>query len=273
MGAAMTESFQAKDRVFPLVRTYIMGILNVTPDSFSDGGEYARPGQAVAHAHEMIRDGADILDIGGQSTRPCYEEIGSEEEWDRLYPVLRALVRETDTVISVDTYYPEVAQKALALGVHIINDVSGFGPEMVQAVKDSGCGCIVMHPGDEGSVDIFRRVRTFFEKRLQEMTAAGIQRERICFDPGIGFGKTQEENLQLIRHTAEVRLPGNAYLLAASRKRVIGAACGNPPFKERLAGTIAAHTIGVMGGADFLRVHDVAAAVQAARVADVILGV
>jgi len=269
----MTGGFQAKDRMFSHVRTYIMGILNVTPDSFSDGGDYAQPELAVAHAREMIRDGADILDIGGQSTRPGYKEISPEDEWYRLCPVLQALAEETDAVISVDTYYPEVAQKALALGVHIINDVSGFGPEMVHAVKDSNCGCIVMHPGDEGTGSICRRVRAFFEKRLREMTAAGITAERICFDPGVGFGKTQEENLQLIRYTNDVRLPGNAYLLAASRKRVIGAACGNPPFKERLAGTIAAHTVGVMGGADFLRVHDVAVAVQAARMADALLGV
>lgn len=269
----MTGSFQAKDRVFSLVRTYIMGILNVTPDSFSDGGEYARPEQAVARARAMIRDGADILDVGGQSTRPGHAEIGPEEEWNRLSPVLRVLVKETNAVISVDTYYPVVAGRALALGIHIINDVSGFGPEMVGAVKDSGCGCIVMHPGNEESGGICHRVKAFFEQRLWEMTTAGIRPERICFDPGIGFGKTQEENLQLIRHTNDVRLPGNAYLLAASRKRVIGAACENPPFKERLAGTIAAHTIGVMGGADILRVHDVAAAVQAARVADALLGV
>lgn len=265
--------FQAKDRVFPRVRTYIMGIVNVTPDSFSDGGDYARPEQAVARACEMLREGADILDIGGQSTRPGYAEISPKQEWDRLEPVLRALIKEPGAVISVDSYYPEVAEKALALGVHIINDVSGFGPKMMQAVKGSECGCIVMHPGDEESGGICRRVQAFFETRLREMTAAGIAAERICFDPGIGFGKTQEENLQLIGCTEDVRLPGNAYLLAASRKRVIGAACGNPPFKERLYGTIAAHTAGVMGGADLLRVHDVAAAVQAAQVADAIRSV
>lgn len=269
----MAESFQAKDRAFPLQRTYIMGIVNVTPDSFSDGGDYALPRRAVARACEMAEQGADILDIGGQSTRPGYTEIGPDEEWRRLEPVLRTLVQQTDAMLSVDTFYPEVAQKALALGVHIINDVSGFGLDMIMAVKDSGCGCIVMHPGDADSGDIRRRVRRFFENRLQEMTAAGIDSRRICFDPGIGFGKTQEENLQLIRYTSEVRLPGNAYLLAASRKRVIGTPCGNPPFKERLSGTLAAHTVGVMGGADILRVHDVAAAVQAAQVADAILGV
>lgn len=267
----MAESFQAKDRVFPLKRTYIMGIVNVTPDSFSDGGDYALPRQAVARAREMLEHGADILDIGGQSTRPGYTEIGPEEEWRRLEPVLRELAEETDAVLSVDTYYPGVAQRALALGVQIINDVSGFGPDMVRAVKDSDCGCIVMHPGEDDSGDICQRVRRFFENRLREMTAAGIEPRRICFDPGIGFGKTQEENLRLIRHTAQVRLPGNAYLLAASRKRVIGAPCGNPPFKERLSGTLAAHTIGVVGGADILRVHDVADAVQAARVADAIM--
>lgn len=267
------KSFRARDRVFPRVRTYIMGIVNVTPDSFSDGGDYTRPEQALAHARKMIREGADILDIGGQSTRPGYTEISPGQEWGRLSPVLRALERETDAVISVDTYYPEVAKKALELGVHIINDVSGFGPEMVRVVKDSGCGCIVMHPGDGESGDICRRVRLFFETRLREMTDAGIAAERICFDPGIGFGKTQEENLKLIAETAKLKLPESCYLLAASRKRVIGTACGNPPFKERLYGTLAAHTVGVMGGADMLRVHDVAAAVQAARMADEIRSV
>ncbi len=156
--------------------------------------------------------------------------------------------------VSVDTFYPWVAQKALALGAHIINDVSGFPDEMMEAVAGTGCGCVVMCP--TGSVpDIFAHVKGFFL-------------ERLCLDPGIGFGKTMEENLALIAQVGRTSLPGCAYLMAASRKRVTGYPCGSPPFEERLPATLAAHTTALLGGAGLLRVHDVAPAVQAARMAD-----
>ena len=277
--------FQAREKVFPLTRTYVMGILNVTPDSFSDGGRYfdsdaaVRCATAVRRAMEMQSDGADILDIGGQSTRPGYTPISPEEEWARIERVIPAVVRETGLAVSVDTFYPQVAVRALEAGAHIINDVSGFGDAMMAAVADSGCGCVVMHPcGSRGSQssrgsEICGEARAFFEERRLAAGRFGIAPSRLCFDPGVGFGKTYEENLRLIARVGETRLPGCAFLMAASRKRVIGEPCGNPPFEERLAGTLAAHTAAVLGGADMVRVHDVREAVQAARMADALRSV
>lgn len=262
-----TPLFQAKNFHFPLTRTYVMGILNVTPDSFSDGGKYLSPHRALAHALEMEQDGADIIDIGGQSTRPGYEKISPQEEWSRIREVIPAVAKGTHLAVSVDTFYPQVAEKALAAGAHIINDVSGFGGEMLRAVAGSGCGCVVMYPEGEGG-DILARARAFFEERRNAALQLGIGPEQLCFDPGIGFGKTMEENLWLLAHVHEVKLPGSAYLMAASRKRVTGAYCGNPPFEERLAATVAAHTAAILDGADMVRVHDVKEAVQAARMAD-----
>lgn len=264
--------FQARGKRFPLIRTYVMGILNVTPDSFSDGGRFLDPEQAVSRALEMEREGADIIDIGGQSTRPGYTSVSPEEEWERIQAVVPAVVRGTGLAVSVDTFYPWVAQKALEAGAHIVNDVSGFGKQMLQAVAASGCGCIVMHPQGARHGDILQEVKAFFEERLQAAERFGISRERLCFDPGVGFGKTYEDNLRLIAHVEKTRLPETAFLMAASRKRVTGQPCGNPPFEERLPATLAAHTAAILGGADFVRVHDVKEAVQAARMADALLG-
>lgn len=258
--------FAARGRVFPLTRPYIMGILNVTPDSFSDGGRYLDPAAALAHAKDLQAQGADILDIGGQSTRPGHTPIPPEEEWERLQAVLPAILREVRVPVSIDTFYPWVAEKALEAGVHIINDVSGFPDEMLEAVADSGCGCVVMCPTGQAA-DIHAHVKGFFEDRLAAAARYHINKERLCFDPGIGFGKTYEENLALIARVDKTRIPGAAYLMAASRKRVTGAPCGNPPFEERLPATLAAHTVALMGGADIVRVHDAAAALQAARMA------
>lgn len=261
--------FQAGVFSLPLTRTYIMGILNVTPDSFSDGGRYLEPAAAVARALEMQAQGADLIDIGGQSTRPGYSAVSPEEEWERIAPVLPAVVEATGLPVSVDTFYPWVAERALKAGASVLNDVTGFGPEMLEVAARSNCGCVVMDPGDHpGSEDIFARTKSFFQNRLEAAQAAGIAPQRLCFDPGIGFGKTLEENLALIAHVERVKVPGCALLMAASRKRVTGAVCGNPPFEERLPATLAAHTAAVLGGADLLRVHDVKEAVQAARMAD-----
>lgn len=249
-----------------------MGILNVTPDSFSDGGKYLDPEKALAHALEMERDGADFIDVGGQSTRPGYTAVSPEEEWARIKDVLSDLVEGTGLAISVDTFYPQVAEKALACGAHIINDVSGFGDDMLRAVAGSGCGCVVMHPKGAETGDILAEVRAFFEERRETAGRLGIVLDHLCFDPGIGFGKTMEDNFRLIARVEETKLPGAAYLMAASRKRVTGAPCGNPPFGQRLPATIAAHTAAILGGADFIRVHDVRESVQAARMADALKG-
>ncbi len=260
--------FVAREKAFPLTRTYVMGILNVTPDSFSDGGQFLNPDAALSRAREMEKEGADIIDIGGQSTRPGYTPVPPEEEWARLREILPALRAGTSLALSVDTFYPQVAEKALLAGADIINDVSGFGEEMLRAVAGSGCGCVVMFPqgGTEG--DVCKAAQRFFQSRAEAAGALGIGLERLCFDPGIGFGKTMEENLRLITGVAESRIPGAAYLMAASRKRVTGAYCGNPPFPERLPATLAVHTAAILAGADMVRVHDVKEAVQAARMAD-----
>lgn len=263
----MEPVFQAGEHLLPLNRTYVMGILNVTPDSFSDGGRYASPRAAVERALEMAREGADIIDIGGQSTRPGFEAIPPEEEWARIREVVPAVVEATGLPVSVDTFYPWVAQRALEAGASILNDVSGFGEGMLQVAASSRCGCVVMEPGG-GEGDLFPRVKGFFLRRLEEARALGISSARLCFDPGVGFGKTLEENLDLIAHTGRVKVEGCALLMAASRKRVTGAPCGNPPFQERLPATLAAHTASILAGADMVRVHDVKEAVQAARMAD-----
>ncbi len=261
-------AFQAKSRRFPLSRTYVMGILNITPDSFSDGGQYFEPEKALARAKEMEAQGADIIDIGGQSTRPGYTPLSPEEEWLRLREILPRVAAETEAAISVDTFYPQVAEKALAAGADIINDVSGFGEEMLRAVAGSGCGCVVMYPkGGEGG-NILEQAKGFFGNRMEAAGKFGIQPQLLCMDPGIGFGKTMEENYALIARLREAKLPGVACLMAASRKRVTGAPCGNPPFAQRLPATLAAHTAAILAGADMVRVHDVKEAVQAARMAD-----
>ncbi|MGN0478776.1 MAG: dihydropteroate synthase [Hominenteromicrobium sp.] len=267
------ETFYAAGKSFALDRTYVMGILNVTPDSFSDGGLYFDPEAAVRRAKEMEREGVDILDIGGQSTRPGSTRISPEEEWSRIEAVVRAAAAETTLAVSVDTFYPGVAEKALGCGAHIINDVTGFSTEMWRAVEKSDCGCIVMHPGDPDNLagsagDILETVRAFFERKAGEAAQHGVARGRLCFDPGIGFGKTTEQNFELLANPDRLRIPGAALLMAASRKRVIGAVCGNPPFEQRMAGTIAAHTASVLWGADIVRAHDTFEAVQAARMAD-----
>ncbi len=204
-----------------------MGILNVTPDSFSDGGKFLNPERAVNRALEMERDGADIIDIGGQSTVPV------------IRPSLRRR-RGADSGGSagggagnrsggVRRHLLSLGGgKALEAGVQIINDVSGFGDEMLQAVAVSGCGCIVMHPRGAQHGDILREVKSFFEERLRAAECFGVGKSRLCFDPGVGFGKTYEDNLKLIAHVEKTRLPETAFLMAASRKRVTGQPCGNP---------------------------------------------
>lgn len=266
--------FRFRDRVLPLgERTYIMGIINVTPDSFSDGGDRFSAADALAAAKEMEQAGADFLDIGGQSTRPGHIPISAEEEWQRLEPVLPALIGQTTLPISVDTFYPTVAERALALGCHIINDVSGVvAPQMAAVIHEYQAGWVLMHADEESESEICGLVHDRLSAMRQAAIALGVPSEQLCLDPGIGFGKTPEQNLALIAGTADVKLSGNAYLLGASRKRVIAAMVGDIPPNQRDAGTHAAHSIGILGGADILRVHDVAGAVQAACVTDQLKG-
>lgn len=247
-------------------KTYVMGILNVTSDSFFDGNKWVNVDAAVNRALQMQAEGADIIDIGAQSTRPGCTQISPAEELERLLPVLTALSGQIRVPISVDTFYPEVAQSALKLGVDIINDVTGFKDDkMVNLAAESNCGCIVMHDGANC------HMKDFFTKQLEKMTNFGIAPNRICFDPGIGFGKTYAENLDILKNSKKYFIPGCAMLVGASRKRVIGEACGNIGTEERLPGTIAAHTIAISSGANIIRVHDVKEAVLAAKMADAIL--
>ena len=270
------EEFFAAGRHFPLNRTYVMGILNVTPDSFSDGGLYFDPEAAVRRAKEMEAQGVDIVDVGGQSMRPGGStRISAEAEWARIEAVVRAVSAETQLAVSIDTFYPAVAEKALKAGAHIINDVTGFSAEMWRAVQGTDCGCIVMHPGDPddlsgGARDILETVRALFERKAAQAAQYGGERRRLCIDPGVGFGKTHAENLELIANPDALRVPGTALLMAASHKRVIAAVCGEGPAAERVAGTVAAHTAAALFGADMVRAHDTLAAVQAARMADAV---
>lgn len=270
--------FRAGKYKFPLgERTYIMGILNYTPDSFSDGGKYDTPEKALEHALEMQQLGADIIDIGANSTRPGATVLSEEEELERILPALDILGGKLDIPLSVDTFYPAVAKVAIENGASIINDVSGkFNPVIGEIAKDSGAGYIVMHaPSDadnfsEYAEGVVADVRNFFIDCMQKAADIGLSREQLCFDPGIGFGKTRENDIELIANTQWLKFKDIAILVAGSRKRFIGALSGEETSSKRDAGTIAAHTASIAGGADIIRVHDVYSAVQGAKVADAI---
>lgn len=251
--------------------TAIMGILNVTPDSFSDGGRYNDVEAAVARAVQIQGEGAAILDIGGQSTRPGHTAISAGEEWSRLEPVLRAIEGAITIPLSIDTYYTEVAERALSMGAAIINDVSNSrGNRMARVCARYGAGLVMMH-NDVGH-NTPEQVRAYFVEALKMAASDGLAPEQVCLDPGIGFDKDRQEDIRLIASLPVLMegLPAVPLLVGASRKRVVGAFCGNPPFSERLPGTLAVHTAAQLGGARVLRVHDVAAAVQAAAVTDAV---
>lgn len=259
-------------------RTAVMGILNITPDSFSDGGKYNALDSAVNRAQAIQQEGADILDIGAQSTRPGHIPVSAQEEKSRLLPILEALRGKINIPISVDTYYKEVAAAALEAGASIINDVSGsMENDMPSLAAAYGAGLVMMHAGggadDRAEVDAVAVVRQYFEQALALAEKKGLPREAVCLDPGIGFGKSLQGDMQLITCLEHVTagLPEVAVLVGASRKRVVGAPCGNPPFEGRLAGTLAIHTAAQLHGAHILRVHDVKEAVQAARVTDALI--
>lgn len=244
-------------------KSYVMGILNVTPDSFSDGGKWAMPNLAIKRALEIQNLGADILDIGAQSTRPGYSKISPDEEIERLIPVLKGIKGRMEIPVSVDTFYPDVARKALNLGADIINDVTGFKDDkMFEVVSKSKCGIIIMH--DMKGLNIKR----FFEKQKRKAFKYNISEDRICFDPGIGFNKTYEENLHILGNVNKFKLEKNAILIGASRKRVVGMSCGNPAFIDRVSGSIAAHCTALLSGADIVRVHDIKESIQAIQVID-----
>jgi dihydropteroate synthase len=247
-----------------------MGILNVTPDSFSDGGLFASAEAAIAQGRRLVDEGADILDIGGESTRPGAEEVAEDEEIRRVVPVIEALRRQAPAaIISIDTYRAETARRAILAGARIVNDVWGLqrDPAMAELVARTGTGLVAMHNRREKdpALDIVADIERAFEASLARADRAGIPRARIALDPGIGFGKTFEQNLAAIRAIPRLKAFGCAILLGVSRKSFLGLITGRP-VDERLAASIAANGFGLMAGADIIRVHDVAPHRDAARV-------
>ncbi|MDO4200104.1 MAG: dihydropteroate synthase [Clostridia bacterium] len=249
-------------------KTYIMGILNITPDSFSDGGKYISAEKALKKALEIETLGADIIDIGAQSTRPGYTKISAQEEWDRLSPVLGEICKSVKIPVSIDTFYPEVAKKALNLGTEIINDVSGFeSPEMLKLAADYSCGAIIMHSGDN-----IRNIKNFFNYKLREAIQNGINAENICFDPGIGFGKNREQDLWVLQNIKSIKPENNALLVGASKKRIIGYLSENEQISDRTFGTIAVDLYAQISGSNILRVHDVKETVETSKCTDKLMG-
>jgi dihydropteroate synthase len=255
-------------------RPLVMGVLNVTPDSFSDGGLFDAHDRAITHARQMIADGADIIDIGGESTRPGAPPLPTEQELERVVPVLQAL-RDCGKPLSVDTRHAAVMRAVLAEGADMINDISGFrDPDSLAAVSDSQCALCIMHmQGDPQSMqlaphynNVLAEVRDFLLERVQAALAMGIGRARLCIDPGYGFGKTLEHNLTLLQQQSTLRQTVALPLLAGlSRKSTIGLITGKP-VQQRLAGSLAAAVIAAERGARIIRVHDVPETVDALKV-------
>jgi len=258
-------------RLFALGRPIVMGVLNVTPDSFSDGGRFLDPTAAIDQATRMIADGADVLDIGAESTRPYGGAVAvpSAEEMRRLAPVLPAVVA-LGVPVSIDTMKAEVAAWALARGAAIVNDVWGLqrDGELARVVAEHAVPVIIMHNREaaDPAIDIIADIRAFFSRSLELAARAGIARQNIVLDPGIGFGKTPEQSLTAIARLSELKSFGLPLLVGASRKRFIDSVSPAPP-DQRLGGSIAAHVLAVAGGAAIIRTHDVAETVQALRVA------
>lgn len=249
---------------------YVMGILNVTPDSFSDGGRWLERDAALRQAAKMAAEGAAIIDIGGESTRPGHRPVGAEEEAARVLPVIAAVKRETGLPVSVDTYRHETARLTLEAGADMINDIWGLrydGGEMARLIAQSGAACCLMHNRKSAEYrDFMPELLEDLRGTLDLAAAAGIARDRIILDPGIGFAKSCEQNLTAMHRLGELAALGCPVLLAASRKSVIGLSLGLP-VEERLEGTLATTAIGVLQGAAFVRVHDVKENLRAARMA------
>ena len=249
-------------------RPLVMGILNVTPDSFSDGGRYHDKNRAVEHGLQMVRDGADIIDVGGESTRPGAAPVSLDDELERVVPVVEALGRREDIVLSVDTMKSEVAKRALAAGVHIINDVSALGadPRMADMAKAYGAGVILMHmPGCPRTMqaqalyaDVVREVRDYLIARVDYAERLGLARPTLAIDPGIGFGKTAVHNVSLLAHLGALRTCRRPIVVGLSRKAFIGQMTGRG-VEDRYAGTLGALAFCLGEGAQILRVHDVKA--------------
>ena len=263
-------------------RTLVMGIVNVTPDSFSDGGRYFDASTAIAHARVLAQEGADLLDVGGESTRPGSDAVPASEEIRRVVPVIRAVAGAVALPLSVDTRKADVAKAALDAGAHIVNDVAALrDPHMAKVVADANAGLVLMHmQGEPKSMqvapaykDVVADVVAFLEERASTALRAGVARDAIMLDPGIGFGKRTgtgvEDNASLLKHLAALRRPGYPVLIGASRKSFIGNVL-NVPLGERLEGSLAAAAIAAWNGADVVRVHDVRATRRVVDLVDAI---
>lgn len=252
-------------------QTYIMGILNVTPDSFSDGGSYVNIDVALTQAKRMIIEGADIIDVGGETTKPGAIPVSSEEEIQRVIPFIEALSKETSIPISVDTYRAKTAEMSIKAGAHMINDIWGlkYDPEMAAVVASYDVPICIMHNRTTGTVyeNLIEDMKRELEESLNIARKAGIKDENIILDPGIGFAKTAEQNLEVMRHMDEFEVFGYPILLGASRKRFIGKVL-ELEVTDRLEGTLAVTAFGITKGADIIRVHDVLQNVRVAKMID-----
>ena len=257
-------------------RTLIMGVLNITPDSFSDGGLFIDADKAVARAKQMVEDGAEIIDVGGESTRPGSDNISEEDELKRVKPVIEKLVKEINVPISIDTYKPKVAEECLKSGASLVNDVTGLrNKEMINLIARHNVPVVIMHMKGEPKnmqknpvyTDVVKEIKEYFSERINEARDYGI--DDIIIDPGIGFGKTTEHNLQILKRLSEFKDLGFPVLVGPSRKSFIGNITGLP-VKERLEGTLAAISIAIINGANMVRVHDVKECKRAAQIADAI---
>lgn len=255
-------------------RTYIMGILNITPDSFSDGGKFIDVDNAIKHAKKMTEEGADIIDIGGESTRPGSIEVSSKEEIQRVLPVVESLVEEVNAFISVDTSKSEVAEKVLQAGAHIINDVWGLQKDrdMASVIAKYDAPVVIMHNKNDTNYDkdIIECIKEFLNDSINIAISAGIDKNKIILDPGIGFGKTVEQNIIVMSRLDELKDIGYPILLGTSRKSMIGKIL-DLPANERVEGTISTSVMGIMKGIDFLRVHDIKENLRAILVTDTII--
>ena len=274
MSENITKTMTIGNKTFDLHNhTYIMGILNVTPDSFSDGGRYDSIDEAFKHARQMVMDGADLIDIGGESTRPGHVPVSDEEEIKRIVPVIEMIKRHLDVPISVDTYKPAVAKAAIEAGADMINDIWGLkkDPEMAKIIAENGVTCCLMHNREAADYeDLIPDCIADLKETLRIAEDAGIDRDKIVLDPGIGFGKTYEQNLLVLKHLNEFHALGYPLLLGTSRKSVIGLTL-DLPTDERLEGTLATTVMGVMAGMSFVRVHDVVAYERAITMTEAVL--
>jgi dihydropteroate synthase len=262
-------------------RTFVMGVLNATPDSFSDGGRYLSVENALQHAREMIAAGVDIIDVGGESTRPGADWVSAAQEVERVVPVIRALSEEVSVPISIDTYKPEVARAALAAGASIINDINGLRQaEMLSLAAETGVPVILMHMQGEPRTmqqnpsyqNVVAEVLDWLEQACNRAQAAGVKREQLIIDPGIGFGKTTEHNLMLLRRLRDLRILGYPILVGTSRKSLVGNVL-QLPVDQRSEGTAATVAAAILQGADIVRVHDVEAMRRVAVMSDAIANV